>query len=478
METIESLLLEQEYKNTRKYSCPYCSHKDTRKELVEHVSDEHEEQLQNMSPAQAVFNHLNNTTQGKCRQCGKPTKWNEDRWKYDQLCGSEACKKKAREKYLKGMRKVYKKDTLLNDPEFQNKMIKNRSISGDYTYSNGEKLPYVGSYEKSLCEFEDEVLHLIPYVDVVAPGPTIEYKFKGKKHMWILDKYYPGFNLVIDVKDGGGNKNTHPDMEEYRQKQIAKEKAIAKLGTYNYARITDNDFSQLLNIFLDIKYSLLPDDGNKTKIHINESFLDDAIYLIAYSENGFMIQNYALSPNIMMKNVFVCDDETRKLQLVSDDFFSDKYYHIFRYDKDDYKEKMKTIEEMWKNEEEVDYLSCYELLKGGVMIGNQIVYDTDLTSVCISDKPTEELYYETLDNSIEATFNTVLNEGVHVGFPIINEHEKLISEQILKGYNSLEILQEVDGYYIHNKETNNRSVCVNSIYEIQPYMLEQLLLNF
>ena len=41
-------------------------------------------------------------------------------------------------------------------------------------------------------------------------------------------------------------------MRASREKTIAKEKIITDRGEYNYLRLTNNNFSQLIEIFMDI----------------------------------------------------------------------------------------------------------------------------------------------------------------------------------------------------------------------------------
>ena len=116
----------------------------------------------------------------------------------------------------------------------------------------------------------DKVLH-IPSKDILAPGPIIEYEYKGKKHKYISDIYLIPFNLLIEVKDGGDNKNTRP-MKSYREKQLAKEDAIIKIGTFNYLRLTNNNFEQLLITLAELKEQMIDDSEENSKpiININE----------------------------------------------------------------------------------------------------------------------------------------------------------------------------------------------------------------
>lgn len=252
----------------KRYKCPYCEYRGYRVELVEHVEDKHEDMIpKDYSPARVVYNAINKKDHGSCMICHKETKWDEDKQRYDTLCGSKRCK----DEYVKIVRtrmvKKYGTDNLLRDPNFQKKMLENRSISGKYKFEDGGSVGYVGSYEKKFLEFMDQFLHIKSY-DIISPGPTIPYKYNGKEHTWITDFIYEPYNLVFDIKDGGDNPNTR-EMKDYREKQTAKEKAIAEYGDYNYIRLTDNKFEQLISIFMELKEKA----DDKPLIRINESFL-------------------------------------------------------------------------------------------------------------------------------------------------------------------------------------------------------------
>lgn len=260
------------YKTSRKYKCPYCDKKDSRGNLVDHVEHVHQELIpEGYTAARAVFDFINGKDHGICMICKKPVyEWNDKINRYYNLCDNPNCRAKVREIALARHMKVYNKPTLLNDPEQQEKMLANRRISGKYTFSDGTKMTYTGKYERNALEFMDKVLG-IPAKDIQAPGPVLEYEFEGQTHRWITDIYYIPANLLIEIKDGGENPNTRT-MTSYRAKQDAKEVMITNLGKFNYIRLTDNNFAQLLNIFADMKEEALSNDKNpKVKIHINES---------------------------------------------------------------------------------------------------------------------------------------------------------------------------------------------------------------
>lgn len=275
------------YKTSRKYKCPYCDKKDSRGNLVDHVDHMHQELIpEGYTAARAVFDFINGKDHGICMICKKPVyEWNDKINRYYNLCNNPNCRAKVREVALARHMKVYNKPTLLNDPEQQEKMLANRRISGKYTFSDGTKMTYTGKYERNALEFMDKVLG-IPAKDIQAPGPVLEYEFEGETHKWITDIYYIPANLLIEIKDGGENPNTRT-MTSYRAKQDAKEVMITNLGKFNYIRLTDNNFAQLLNIFADMKEEALSNEKDpKVKIHINESVIisDKDIY---YNKDKF-----------------------------------------------------------------------------------------------------------------------------------------------------------------------------------------------
>lgn len=259
------------YKTSRKYKCPYCEYKASRSDLCDHVDKKHTELIpEGYTPARAVYDSINGKNHGTCMACKKDVyKWNDKINRYYNLCDDPKCRAKVREVALQRHMKVYNKPTLLNDADHQEKMLANRKISGSYTFTDGGKITYTGSYEKSALEFMDKVLQ-IPSKDIQAPGPVLEYKYGGKTHKWITDIYYIPGNLLIEVKDGGSNPNNRT-MTSYREKQVAKEEMVTNLGTFNYLRLTNNDFAQLLSIFADMKNEALESTNPKATVHINES---------------------------------------------------------------------------------------------------------------------------------------------------------------------------------------------------------------
>ena len=294
-------------KYVKKYKCPYCEKRLERGELIDHIDKQHSDMIpENYSSTRVVFNLINKKTQGRCVICGKETEWNEDKARYERICNRPQCKKAYIDQTADRLYKKHgkTKQDFLNDPKFQEKMLQNRSISGKYKFQDGGLLPYVGSYEKNFLQFMDQFFH-VKSSDLIAPGPVIDYKFNGKTHQWITDFYYEPYNLVFDIKDGGSNPNTR-EMNEYRAKQIAKEKAIKGMKQYNYIRLTDNQFDQMIELMLELKENLIDAPVNTTRkvmIRINEgvSSVLDKDHKQKGSKKLSFFKKIAISENVISK---------------------------------------------------------------------------------------------------------------------------------------------------------------------------------
>lgn len=319
--------MKQNYKTSRKYKCPYCNILLIRSDLIDHVDKIHQDILpENYTASRAVYDFINKKNYGTCMICGKKVfDWNDKINRYRNLCGDIKCKQKVRENALERHIRVYNKPTLLNDAEQQEKMLANRRISGKYKFTDGSIMTYTGKYERNALEFMDKVLN-IPSTDIQAPGPVLEYEYNGKIHKWITDIYYIPANLLIEIKDGGSNPNNR-SMQEYREKQIAKEIMVTNIGKFNYIRLTNNNFAQLLDILADIKNGFLEMENPKMKIHINEEVGGipkngpPEAYIIPYGMNNAFSGGYGLAykDNDMDKYVTVDNGQIVFIDSVEED---------------------------------------------------------------------------------------------------------------------------------------------------------------
>lgn len=277
----------------RYYSCPYCNKKFTKENLPAHLEKNHIDELpEEFTPLRMTFHIVNNkpvTYRRPCRICKQGTDWDENKGRYNFLCNKKSC----HDAWVEQMKKIMGDKMGINrqtsTPEGLEKMLANRKISGKYKFQDGSEKVYTGSYEKKALEFLDKVMN-IKSEDLMCPGPILKYSFLSPNapkekpaddktdyneyHIYIPDMYYIPYNLLIEVKDGGNRPNKNESLAATRKRQIAKEKFIIENTDYNYLRLTDNDFSQLLSVFADLKIHLI-ESNNERVIHVNEAFISN-----------------------------------------------------------------------------------------------------------------------------------------------------------------------------------------------------------
>lgn len=261
----------------KKYKCPYCEGRFTRAKLHIHIQEKHEDLIpEGYTALRVAFNTINNKTEGHCIMCGNVTDWNEDKGRYERLCNDPKCHEAYKKMVAERTKKKYGTERLQTDPEYaeyvQRKALAGRKMHGEYTFADGGKIEYFGSYERKFLQFMDQVMHC-ESEDILAPAPSIKYQYEGKTHLYIPDFYYIPYNLIIEIKDGGSNPNNHPHRTgEDELKLRAKEEAIRELNEFSYVRVVNNDFSQVLSIMAVLKYNMAH-RYNDPVIKVNESML-------------------------------------------------------------------------------------------------------------------------------------------------------------------------------------------------------------
>lgn len=307
----------------KKYKCPYCGKSKERISLVQHIEDEHSDLIPiGYTPMRIAFNSINYGNldyAGKCTECGGPTRWDENKGRYDRQCGKKSCHDSFVKKFEENMIRTKGVSRITKSVDGQEMMLARRKISGRYRFQDGGIRTFTGSYEREALKFMDGVLNC-KSDDIMTPGPTMNYSFNGQNHYYIPDIYYIPYNLIIEVKDGGDKPNNR-DMPEYRAKQIAKEKHIVDNTNYNYLRLTNNDFSQLLSTMSDLKLQL-NDSSNERVININENMFaaigsmfpmhdPDSVYVINYAKNNVFSgddSDFAVSDTPKFDTVFYRDN--------------------------------------------------------------------------------------------------------------------------------------------------------------------------
>jgi hypothetical protein len=391
------ILNEAASKSKKRYKCPYCGKHDTKDNLVSHIEKFHEDMIpQGYSANRVLFNYINKKEYGTCVcGCGRKTEWNETTCRYNRLSSDPKCK----ERYIEQVnaRKAAKYGTwnLAADPEFQEKMLAGRKISGTYNFK-GTKFTYTGKYEKNVLEFLDKVMDYSPR-DIMCPGPIIPYEYNGQQLHYISDMMIIPYNLIIEIKDGGDNPNNRP-MESYREKQLAKEKRIKEDGEFNYVRVTNNQFEQLLEVLAELKLQLIDDTyekGNKI-FRVNEAMepmnCKDTPVLVHYQNNITLEEGLYVAKDILLQEVYIGDDIEGGPEALRDCSYS-LYYPKIDVDMSLFKNKV------------YDSQSIYKVFTGNDLYSfSQIALDPAL------DKATD--VWEEIENTEYITMSNLLGDGM------------------------------------------------------------------
>lgn len=465
----------------RKFKCQYCGYTGSREQLVTHIEKEHEDLIpENFTAARLVFNNINHKDHGVCVVCKRETPWNEKTWKYARLCGRPSCAKAIRATYTNNMVKADRPLNMLDDPDHQQKMLAARSISGEYTFSDKGKRTYTGSFERKFLEFLDKVLE-IPSSDIISPGPVFEYDFEGSKHKWITDVLYIPFNLVIEIKDGGSNPNTR-QMDSYRAKQVAKEKMITNLGTYNYLRLTNNDFEQFLLVLAELKMQMLDDsiENSKVIIRINEEV--GGIPPASSSHDGYVVAYTSLSPidkddvegfgfvrSIYDEKILLID-ENLNIKSAPIKFLENRMYSFYKFN-GDMNKKYNTLLNDYTNKKIVSENYFYELLSESDTLSiDQIKYDNTFTLMeDLGNRNVHDIQYYSLLNEYKHSINKI--DYIDIINPRVIEEKN----EILQGNKIIDILEDVNGYFAMNTLNHSRSRSYTSINEISEFLIKTLL---
>lgn len=313
------IINEATIKDDKKIKCLFCGTVVFGKNnMYDHIDDKHSNLIPDgMSAAQFYYNEKNNKKHGKCVICKKPTEWNNVTNKYKRFCENPKCKEIYKEQFKNRMIGKYGKTHLLNDPEQQRKMLENRSISGEYVWSDGSIKKYVGSYELKFLEFLDVMLGF-DSKEVLTPAPQTFYynipehqKLDNSKdeYFWIPDLYITSINTIIEIKDGGSNPNTHPNiMKNDKVKEKYKDELMQNQKDFNYIKVTDNDFAGFMKFLLEMKaLDEIPSGRNKVNplVMIQEATVDLLPKLTIHTSSG----DEVIDPNYSDLYIVEVDNE-------------------------------------------------------------------------------------------------------------------------------------------------------------------------
>lgn len=247
------------------YKCPHCGVKyQSLQTWGNHVSIKHPDLIpEGWSYGRYFYYIQTGKKAGSCIICKNPTEWHESTLKYERFCTNPKCKEQYRESFKNRMMDKYGKVHLLDDPEQQRKMLANKHISGQYTFLDGGKVTYTGTYELDFLKFMDKFLHF-KSSDIMIPSPhTYYYDYKNPndtehegRHFYIPDAFIPSLSLEIEIKQ---NTNMHPKLLAIdKVKEVQKDEMMKSQPGINYFKIVEKNYAGFLD-YLGEKTQEIPD---------------------------------------------------------------------------------------------------------------------------------------------------------------------------------------------------------------------------
>ena len=249
-----------ELQKVKYYKCPHCGVKyQSLQTWGNHVSSKHDGMIPDGWSYGRYFYYIQTGKKvGSCVICKNPTEWNEATLKYERFCRNSKCKEQYREMFKNRMIGKYGKVHLLDDPDQQRKMLANKHISGQYTFLDGTKVTYTGTYELDFLKFLNLLLHFNGS-DIMMPSPhTYYYDYHNEndkehegKHFYVPDAFIPSLNLEVEIKQ---NTNKHPKLlliDKVKEEQ--KDAMMKSRDDVNYIKIVEKEYAPFIRYIEEAK---------------------------------------------------------------------------------------------------------------------------------------------------------------------------------------------------------------------------------
>lgn len=245
------------------FKCPHCGVKFQSLQVWgNHVKNKHPDLIpEGWSYARYFYYIQTGKKHGNCVICKNPTEWNEATQKYERFCRNEVCKQAYRNQFKNRMIGRYGKVHLLDDPEQQRKMLAHKKISGTYTFLDGIKVTYTGTYELDFLRFLDRFLHFKGN-DIMMPSPHTYYydyindqdKEHEGRHFYIPDAYIPSLNLEVEIKQ---TTNMHPKLLQIdKVKELQKDAMMSTRDDVHYIKITEKDYTEFIRYLSELSMEI------------------------------------------------------------------------------------------------------------------------------------------------------------------------------------------------------------------------------
>ena len=175
---------------------------------------------------------------------------------------------------------------------------------------------------------------------------------------------------------------------------------------------------------------------------------------------------YALSPDVISDKYLVVD-ENSKLAIVDKSYFDNYYVEVYEYIGN--RLNIGKIKEMYDSGNIVSPNYIYETLSGRhLLTQDQIDFDDQFKKVDFSDDIAKMESYRA---TMQSDFDKI--NGAFFYIPAIDiQHECTINYK-----NALDVMADVNGYYLRNRFTHERTESVSDVNQLTEAMIKSISIN-
>lgn len=175
---------------------------------------------------------------------------------------------------------------------------------------------------------------------------------------------------------------------------------------------------------------------------------------------------YALSPDVISDKYLVVD-ENSKLAIVDKSYFDNYYVEVYEYTGN--RLNIGKIKEMYDSGNIVSPNYIYEILSGKhLLTQDQIDFDDQFKKVDFSDDIAKMESYRA---TMQSDFDKI--NGAFFYIPAIDiQHECTINYK-----NALDVMADVNGYYLRNRFTHERTESVSDVNQLTEAMIKSISIN-
>lgn len=207
------------------------------------------------------------------------------------------------------------------------------------------------------------------------------------------------------------------------------------------------------------------DENRKVKIRIHESAagnampsLNNGYYVTSYGylNNTFSddIEGFAVSQDVFSDNIFIIKDG--KIVKESSDFLNDRKFSVYKYS------GPKTLIELLSCTEVSDNYFYKSLSESSIVSKDSLEYDSNFDPIILES-------ISDIQSAIKATIIHQYNEATGsdtMYFPVQDTRIEGSKKDVIGDNTNVDILKDLDGYFILNKDLNQRSKSYPSVEEI------------